>query len=266
MGFCLWQSRHLSRQKISFFGLLGIRSGAFMLFCILVLLLSGFQDLALYLFVSLLTILIYIFVFWILFLATKSILELLLFKTPLKIAQKNSSVIVSQLTPVIIVFYFYVLFILALQFLGIYPTKEAAVEGLQSFNLAAGSWVISPGTLLEAVITIYLVYLFSKAVQGLLLQVVLPRYNAAKGVRFSIVRLVNYAILAIGFILVLDVLGFELTSLTIFGGALGIGVGFGLQAIVTNVASGLILLFERPIKVGDTIQVNNEFGEIKHWD
>jgi small-conductance mechanosensitive channel len=180
------------------------------------------------------------------------------------VAQKNSVVIVSQLTPVIMLFYFYILFILALQTLGVYPTKEAAMKSFQSFNLAAGSWAVSPGMLVDAAITIYGVSLFSKAIQGLLLQEVLPRYNAAIGVRFSIVRLVNYAMLAIGFILVLHVLGVQLTNLTILGGALGIGVGFGLQAIVTNLASGLILLFERPIKVGDIIQVNDEVGEIKN--
>jgi potassium efflux system protein len=182
---------------------------------------------------------------------------------PLPVTQRNASAIVKYLTPVIIIFYSYIVFILALKFLGIYPTKEAAMESLQSIDLSAGSWVISPGTFLSAGVTIYGIFIFSKAIQGLLFQEVLPRYNAAKGVQFSIVRLVNYAILSVGFFMVLHVLGFELKSLTIFGGALGIGIGFGLQAIISNVVSGLILLFERPIKVGDMIQVNNEYGEIK---
>ncbi len=261
--FCLGQSWYLSRQKISFFGLLGLRFVSLILFGILVLELFGFQDLALYSFNSLLDISIYTVVFWMLLLATKTLLELLLQTTPLAVARKNSVVIVSQLTPVIMLFYSFILFILALQTLGVYPTKEAAMKGFQSFQLAAGFWAVSPGMIVDAAITIYLVSLFSKAIQGLLLQEVLPRYNAAMGVQFSIVRLVNYAMLAIGLILVLHVLGVQLTNLTILGGALGIGVGFGLQAIVNNLASGLILLFERPIKVGDIIQVNNEAGEIK---
>ena len=62
----------------------------------------------------------------------------------------------------------------------------------------------------------------------------------------------------------LRVLGFELNQLALLGGALGVGIGFGLQAIVNNFASGLILLFERPIKVGDTIQIGSEIGEVKH--
>jgi small-conductance mechanosensitive channel len=123
--------------------------------------------------------------------------------------------------------------------------------------------VISPGKLFSAGVLIYCVFLFSKTIQGLLLQEVLPRYNTARGAQFSIVRLVNYAILSFGFFLVLHMLGFDLESLSLFGGALGIGIGFGLQAIITNVASGLILLFEQPIKVGDMVQVNNQYGEVK---
>jgi len=93
---------------------------------------------------------------------------------------------------------------------------------------------------------------------------VLPRYGAEKGVQLSITRLAHYAILTIGFLIMLNVLGFQLNQLAILGGALGVGIGFGLQAIVNNFASGLILLFERPLKVGDTIQIGSEFGEVKN--
>lgn len=62
----------------------------------------------------------------------------------------------------------------------------------------------------------------------------------------------------------LNFLGFDIKQLTLLGGALGVGIGFGLQAIVNNFVSGLILLFERPIKVGDTIQVGTELGEVKN--
>jgi small-conductance mechanosensitive channel len=59
-------------------------------------------------------------------------------------------------------------------------------------------------------------------------------------------------------------MGVSLTKLTILGGALGVGIGFGLQTIVNNFASGLILLFERPIKVGDTIELGTEMGVVRH--
>lgn len=261
--FLVLQGRKLSRQKRSFAELLCLRLGAIILSTNLVLVILGFQNFAFYFFHSLLGILTFSCIFGLLVLAAKSIMELLLLAVPLMVTRRNSSIIVTHLTPVIILFFSYVVFILALKFLGIYPTKKAAMEGLESFNLAAGSWVISPGKIFSAGVVIYCVFLFSKTIQGLLLQEVLPRYNTARGVQFSIVRLVNYAILSFGFILVLHMLGFGLESLSLFGGALGIGIGFGLQAIITNVASGLILLFEQPIKVGDMVQVNNEYGEIK---
>jgi small-conductance mechanosensitive channel len=67
--------------------------------------------------------------------------------------------------------------------------------------------------------------------------------------------LIHYSLVLVGFLLALTALGFTLTNLTILGGAIGVGIGFGLQAIVNNFASGIILLFERPIKIGDMIQL-----------
>jgi small-conductance mechanosensitive channel len=92
---------------------------------------------------------------------------------------------------------------------------------------------------------------------------VLPRYKADIGVQISINRLIHYAVLTLGCIILLRVLGFGLSQITILGGALGVGIGFGLQAIVNNFVSGLILLFERPVKVGDMIEVGDEIGEVK---
>jgi len=61
----------------------------------------------------------------------------------------------------------------------------------------------------------------------------------------------------------LSALGFDLKNITILGGALGIGIGFGLQTVVSNFVCGLILLFERPLKVGDVIELGNQMGKVK---
>jgi small-conductance mechanosensitive channel len=78
----------------------------------------------------------------------------------------------------------------------------------------------------------------------------------------TIATIVQYALTAIAFFLALAATGVELGQLTIIGGALSVGVGFGLQTIVNNFISGLILAFERPVSIGDTIQLDNLEGVV----
>jgi potassium-dependent mechanosensitive channel len=75
--------------------------------------------------------------------------------------------------------------------------------------------------------------------------------------------MVHYAVLLTGFFVGLAALGVDLTKVTILAGAFSVGVGFGLQTVINNFVCGLILLFERPIKVGDIIQIDAEIGEVR---
>ena len=82
------------------------------------------------------------------------------------------------------------------------------------------------------------------------------------GVRHAIGTISRYVLLVIGFVLILQLLGVDLTGLTIIAGALGVGVGFGLQNVTNNFVSGIIILFERPIKIGDRIEVGEVNGDV----
>ncbi len=82
------------------------------------------------------------------------------------------------------------------------------------------------------------------------------------GIRQATGSIVRYVIVSIGFIVILQTAGIDLSAITILAGALGVGVGFGLQNIVNNFVSGIIILFERPIKVGDRIQVEEVNGDV----
>jgi small-conductance mechanosensitive channel len=101
-------------------------------------------------------------------------------------------------------------------------------------------------------------------VQSILAEALFPRRGVERGARISIARLIHYAILLVGFLLALTTLGVNFTNITIIGGALGVGIGFGLQTIVNNFVSGLILLFERPVRVGDYIEVEGLWAEIRN--
>jgi len=84
------------------------------------------------------------------------------------------------------------------------------------------------------------------------------------GVRNSLAAFTQYAIVLIGFLIALQLMGIKLTTLTVFAGALGVGLGFGLQNIASNFISGLLLLAERPLKVGDMVFIGNYEGEVKN--
>ena len=83
------------------------------------------------------------------------------------------------------------------------------------------------------------------------------------GVRIAVGSILRYTILTVGFIIILQTVGINLSSVTILLGALGVGIGFGLQNITNNFVSGLIILFERPIKVGDRIEVAGVTGDVQ---
>jgi potassium-dependent mechanosensitive channel len=90
-----------------------------------------------------------------------------------------------------------------------------------------------------------------------------PHRNVDRGVHDSIMKLLHYAVITFGFLLAISLIGFELQNLMVLAGALGIGIGFGLQNIVNNFVSGLVLLFERPVKVGDMIMIDQEWCTVK---
>ena len=138
-----------------------------------------------------------------------------------------------------------------------------AIKAILSFGFTLGSHQITVGLVVAAAGIIYGAFVISWIVEKLLVHEMLSKRQVDLGVRLSIGRLVHYALIVLGFLLALLMLGFELTKITIILSALGIGIGFGLQGIVHNFVSGLVLLFERPIKVGDYIQLGEQWATVK---
>jgi small-conductance mechanosensitive channel len=91
---------------------------------------------------------------------------------------------------------------------------------------------------------------------------VYPRTRVRRGTSYALSSLLNYVVIALGFLLALGALGVDLSKVTILLGAFSVGIGFGLQGVVNNFVSGLVVLFERPIQVGDIIEVGTLQGEV----
>jgi small-conductance mechanosensitive channel len=121
---------------------------------------------------------------------------------------------------------------------------------------------VTIGRILLGVFVVYAAVLISWLVRNVVQSEVYGRLDFDRGVGESINKLVHYLFITIAIIIALAVLGVELRNFAIMAGALGIGIGFGLQNVVSNFASGLILLFERPVRVGDTVIVAGEWGTI----
>ncbi len=224
---------------------------------------SGYDQFAIFFFSACLSTIVAFLTIWMLYRLCLGVVELLCSGAPFAIIRENRAAIIGGIRPLVALGHL----LLAVSVIGViwgdHKTVGKALAALADIGFVAGDIHISPGFIMVVAVVFYLALVVSKAVQAILLREVLPRYGSDKGAQLSISRLVHYAILTGGFFLMLRVLGFKHDQLTILGGAFGVGIAFGLQAIITNFASGLILLFERPIKVGDTLQLGTEFGEVK---
>ncbi|MEA3547689.1 MAG: hypothetical protein U9R66_08490, partial [Thermodesulfobacteriota bacterium] len=212
--FYLWQSHKLSRKNETSFGVWNLRLCSLVLLFLLILISSGFGDLALYLLDSLLATGAYTLGYWMFFLVTCGTFDALLSLAPGTIAGRNSIAIIRSITPVLITFYGLMFLVSTLQVWSIYPTIEAAWDGLKALHFKIGAWDIKTEFVLTAAVAVYIVMLISKTVKSILLQEVLPRQSMEIGTQISIVRLVNYFIFILGFLLVGYLLGFDLTHLT----------------------------------------------------
>ena len=105
--------------------------------------------------------------------------------------------------------------------------------------------------------------ILGRFIQTILREEVLVRAKFDRGLPATVSMLVRYSIITLGFFVALRAMGFEFSQLTIIFGALSVGIGFGLQSIFNNLVSGLILIFERPIHIDDTIEVNNMVGLVR---
>ncbi|MCU0368990.1 MAG: mechanosensitive ion channel [Cyclobacteriaceae bacterium] len=140
---------------------------------------------------------------------------------------------------------------------------NSLLQNLWSFGGQFGSFTITVGDVLEFIIILFVSWVVSVVMQVLLEGEILSRINLRRGVAMAIGVIVRYFIIVLGFLLAMATTGFDLTKISILAGALGVGIGFGLQNLVANFIAGLILIFERPFVVDDIIESDQVEGTVK---
>jgi small-conductance mechanosensitive channel len=129
-------------------------------------------------------------------------------------------------------------------------------------NYKIGGTGITLWTLVYFIVLLLLLFYISGKAKRLLEDRVLVHTHLDVGAKQAAGAITRYTLLLIGILIILQTVGINLTTLNVIAGAVGIGVGFGLQNIASNFISGLIILFERPIKVGDRIVVSSIEGDV----
>ena len=143
------------------------------------------------------------------------------------------------------------------------PQILAVLGGMLTADLTMGTVSLSLADVLAFAVTVWLSFVLSRFVRFALEEDVYPRLQLPRGIPYAISTLARYSVLAFGFFLAVAATGVELNRFAILAGAFGVGIGFGLQDVVNNFVSGLILLTERPVQVGDTIESEGLLGEVK---
>ena len=121
---------------------------------------------------------------------------------------------------------------------------------------------ISLFNLIVALIIVVITYILVRNIQGILEVLIFSRVKLSQGTPYTITTLLTYALVAVGGAWAFSTLGMSWSKLQWLFAALSVGLGFGMQEIFANFVSGIILLFERPIRVGDTVTINDVTGTV----
>lgn len=150
--------------------------------------------------------------------------------------------------------------VVALHLLG---WLEPLSKLLDRVQLTPGTHPITLLTLFKAGMLIGVVFLLTWWVGSAIERQIMAAGGISAGLRVGIAKVIKFVMLVFGLLIGLNLVGIDLTAFTVFGGALGVGLGLGLQRIASNLVSGFILLFDRSIRPGDVISIGDRFGWVQ---
>ncbi|MEX0959061.1 MAG: mechanosensitive ion channel domain-containing protein [Burkholderiales bacterium] len=145
---------------------------------------------------------------------------------------------------------------------GILDWLGAVRHALEVPLFDVGDSQVTLWTLAYILVLIVVLFYATSVMRALIVRRLLARTSLDRGAREAAGTVTRYIVLLIGLLIIVQTAGINLTTLNVLAGAVGIGVGFGLQNVVNNFFSGLIVMFERPIKIGDRIEVDGIDGDV----
>ncbi len=151
-------------------------------------------------------------------------------------------------------------FVIVLDGIGLLAPGASWLRRTLETELRLGEITIVPGDILLFAFVVWISFKLSQLIRISLDSDVYPRFALPRGVPGAINRLTHYVVLVVGVMIAASAAGVDFSRLTLVVGALGVGIGFGLQNIVNNFVSGLILLFERPIRIGDRVELSSQLS------
>ncbi len=153
--------------------------------------------------------------------------------------------------------------IIVLEQLSLWRPVRSGLAELLSARLTVGALSVSVGGVVGFVLILLAAGSLSRLVRFVLSEDVYPRVTLARGLPYALSTVAHYAVWVVGFLTAAAAAGLDPSRFTFLAGALGVGMGLGLQGIVNNFVSGLILLFERPVQVGDRVKLGDYVGRLE---
>ena len=150
----------------------------------------------------------------------------------------------------------------AIVFYALVYFKDTFWLGQTWFTL--GDTPVNTMTFLIPLVLISLAVKVANIFNSFILERLYDRYAIDQGMRYNFSRLIQYTIILLSVLVALPTVGFNISVLTVFAGVLGIGIGFGMSNLVSNFISGLIIFFERPIKIGDRIKLGDLHCDVEN--
>jgi len=181
----------------------------------------------------------------------------------LQVIRRNRDLVSRRVAGLVHVAGFGVWLSIALRQFRLTQPAMALLTAVLGTPLDVGSWHFTAGDVLLFAFTLWLSIYLAGGLRALLREDLLARMDLDRGVPEAVASIVYYVVLALGFVFAAGAAGIDFSRLALIAGALGVGIGFGLQNIVANFISGLILLFERPIQTGDTLEMEGLRGTVQ---